>query len=131
MPSEVSPWGSSSRPIAFWRSPSWRQSALGILKLIDKARLYGDAAIGIVSSLGIAGVSSSRVWRAANIDLFSYLFGNILAISYAEVWTSVLLCLCLIIVITLSYQETPGHHLRRVGQDIGHTRSASTASWCF
>lgn len=81
-------------------------SALGILKLIDKARLYGDAAIGIVSSLGIAGgILIASVAGGFNVDLFSYLFGNILAISYAEVWTSVLLCLCLIVVITLSYQE--------------------------
>ncbi len=40
-----------------------------------------------------------------NVDLFSYLFGNILAISSAEVWTSVVLCLCLIAAITLSYHE--------------------------
>ncbi|MDD3846802.1 MAG: metal ABC transporter permease [Syntrophorhabdaceae bacterium] len=81
-------------------------SALGILKLIDKARLYGDAAIGIVSSLGIAGgILIASIAGGFNVDLFSYLFGNILAISYAEVWTSVLLCLCLIIVIVLSYRE--------------------------
>src|SRR5208283_3949191 len=30
-------------------------SSLGILKLTEKARIYGDAAVGIVSSLGIAG----------------------------------------------------------------------------
>ncbi|MBP1748296.1 MAG: ABC-type Mn2+/Zn2+ transport system, permease component [Deltaproteobacteria bacterium] len=81
-------------------------SALGILKLIDKARLYGDAAIGIVSSLGIAGgILIASIAGGFNIDLFSYLFGNILAISYAEVWTSIFLCLCLIIVITLFYHE--------------------------
>lgn len=81
-------------------------SALGILKLIDKARLYGDAAIGIVSSLGIAGgVLIASMAGGFNVDLFSYLFGNILAISPAEVWTSVILCLCLIIAITLFYHE--------------------------
>lgn len=81
-------------------------SALGILKLIDKARLYGDAAIGIVSSLGIAGgILIASAAGGFNIDLFSYLFGNILAISRVEVWTSVLLCFCLIIVIALYYHE--------------------------
>ena len=59
-------------------------SALGILKLTDRARLYGDAAIGIVSSLGIAGgVLIASVAGGFNVDLFSYLFGNILAISAA------------------------------------------------
>jgi len=81
-------------------------SALGILKLIDKARLYGDAAIGIVSSLGIAGgILIASAAGGFNIDLFSYLFGNILAISRVEVWTSVLLCFCLIIAIALYYHE--------------------------
>lgn len=81
-------------------------SALGILKLIDKARLYGDAAIGIVSSLGIAGgILIASVAGGFNVDLFSYLFGNILAISRAEVWTAVFLCVCLIIVIALYYHE--------------------------
>jgi zinc transport system permease protein len=81
-------------------------SALGILKLIDKARLYGDAAIGIVSSLGIAGgVLIASMAGGFNVDLFSYLFGNILAISTVEVWTSVVLCLCLILAITLFYHE--------------------------
>jgi len=81
-------------------------SALGILKLIDKARLYGDAAIGIVSSLGIAGgILIASAAGGFNIDLFSYLFGNILAISRVEVWTSVLLCFCLIVVIALYYHE--------------------------
>jgi zinc transport system permease protein len=81
-------------------------SALGILKLIDKARLYGDAAIGIVSSLGIAGgILIASAAGGFNIDLFSYLFGNILAISRVEVWTSILLCFCLIVVIALYYHE--------------------------
>lgn len=57
-------------------------SSLGILKLVEKARVYGDAAIGIVSSLGIAcGILLASVSGGFNIDLFSYLFGNILAIS--------------------------------------------------
>jgi len=81
-------------------------SALGILKLIDKARLYGDAAIGIISSLGIAGgILIASIAGGFNVDLFSYLFGNILAISSAEVWTAVLLCLCLIAAITLFFHE--------------------------
>ncbi len=81
-------------------------SALGIMKLIDKARLYGDAAIGIVSSLGIAGgVLIASVAGGFNIDLFSYLFGNILAISFAEVWIAVALSICLVIVILFYYHE--------------------------
>ena len=81
-------------------------SSLGILKLIEKARLYGDAAIGIVSSLGIAGgVLFASVAGGFNVDLFSYLFGNILSISRAEVVASIVLSIILIAVILVFYQE--------------------------
>jgi zinc transport system permease protein len=81
-------------------------SSLGILKLIEKARLYGDAAIGIVSSLGIAvGILLASVAGGFNIDLFSYLFGNILTISNVEVVTSIILSVILILIILLFYQE--------------------------
>ena len=81
-------------------------SSLGILKLIEKARLYGDAAIGIVSSLGIAaGVLMASIAGGFNVDLFSYLFGNILSISIEEVIASIVLSIILITVILLFYQE--------------------------
>ncbi|HNQ45881.1 MAG: metal ABC transporter permease [Syntrophorhabdus sp.] len=81
-------------------------SSLGILKLVEKARVYGDAAIGIVSSLGIAcGILLASVSGGFNIDLFSYLFGNILAISNAEVISSIFLSLILMSVIWYYYHE--------------------------
>jgi len=81
-------------------------SSLGILKLMEKARLYGDAAIGVVSSLGVAGgVLLASVAGGFNVDLFSYLFGSILSISKAEVVVSAVLSLCLLAVILLLYQE--------------------------
>lgn len=81
-------------------------SSLGILKLTEKARLYGDAAIGIVSSLGIAGgVLLASVAGGFNVDLFSFLFGNILAISKIEVITSIILAITVLIIISLYYNE--------------------------
>ncbi|MDK9716923.1 MAG: metal ABC transporter permease [Trichlorobacter sp.] len=60
-------------------------ASLGILKLAGKARLGGDAAIGIVSSVGVSlGVLLAVLGRGYGVDLFSYLFGSILAISQAE-----------------------------------------------
>ena len=80
--------------------------ALGILKLMEKARLYGDTAIGIVSSIGIAGgVLIASASGGFNVDLFSYLFGNILAINQMEVIISISLSVVLIIVIILYYEE--------------------------
>lgn len=81
-------------------------SAIGIMKLKEKTRLLSDAAIGIVSSLGIAtGIFFSSVAGGFNIDLFSYLFGNILAINWTEVFVSIFLSICLIVLIGLFYHE--------------------------
>jgi zinc transport system permease protein len=81
-------------------------SALGILRLIEKAKLHGDAAIGIVSSLGIAiGILLASLAGGFNIDLFSYLFGNILAISQEEMLLSILLSGVVFLVIIFFYHD--------------------------
>jgi zinc transport system permease protein len=81
-------------------------SSLGILKLTEKARIYGDAAIGVVSSLGIAGgIILASVAGGFNVDLFSYLFGNILAISDTEVIISIFLSLVVLLLIVVYYHE--------------------------
>jgi zinc transport system permease protein len=74
-----------------------------ILKITEKAKVYGDAAIGIVSAVGIAGgVILAGASRGFNVDLFSYLFGNILSISNLEVVLSVLLS-CIVLGILYFY----------------------------
>lgn len=77
-----------------------------ILLLSKRAKLYGDAAIGIVSALGIAfGVLLASLSSGFNVDLFSYLFGSILAISTAEVWFSAILSMLVLIVIAFLYWD--------------------------
>jgi zinc transport system permease protein len=81
-------------------------SSLGILKLTQRARLYGDAAIGVVSSVGIAGgVILASVAGGFNVDLFSYLFGNILAIGQGEMYISVALSIVVLAVIFLFFND--------------------------
>ena len=81
-------------------------SALGILKLTERARIYGDAAIGIVSSFGIAaGVILASMAGGFNVDLFSYLFGNILAISRAELMLSVALSVVVLLLVLVYYHD--------------------------
>jgi zinc transport system permease protein len=81
-------------------------SSLGIMKLMQKARLHGDAAIGIVSSLGIAGgVLIASLSGGFNVDLFSFLFGNILAISGVEVVTSIVLSIVVLSIVFLFYND--------------------------
>ncbi len=81
-------------------------SAFGILKIAEKAKIYGDAAIGIVSSLGIAtGIMLASLAGGFNVDLFSYLFGNILSISREEVLITAVLSITVLLVIALCYND--------------------------
>ncbi|BCG48702.1 Zinc ABC transporter, permease protein ZnuB [Citrifermentans bremense] len=81
-------------------------SSMGILKLAQKARIYGDAAIGIVSAIGIAtGVMLASVAGGFNVDLFSYLFGNILSISTSELVIAALLFVIVIASVVMFYNE--------------------------
>ncbi len=81
-------------------------ASLGILRLTKKGRLSGDTAIGLVSALGIsAGIILASVGGGYNVDLLSYLFGNILAIKGEEVVIAALLCLGVLLLVTLYYHE--------------------------
>lgn len=81
-------------------------SSLLILKISQKARVYGDAAIGIVSAVGIStGVILASLSGGFNVDLFSYLFGNILAISIGEVVLSIILSFLVLLMVYYFYWE--------------------------
>ncbi len=79
-------------------------ASFGILMLSGKATLFGDAAIGIVSATGVAGgVLLASLAQGFNVDLFSYLFGNILAVSQTEIILAATLSLIVAILILLNY----------------------------
>jgi zinc transport system permease protein len=81
-------------------------AALGIMKLKEKAGLYGDTAIAIFSSVGLAvGIVLATLAQSFNVDLFSYLFGDILAIETSEVWLSVALAAVVVFVVIVHYHR--------------------------
>jgi zinc transport system permease protein len=81
-------------------------TALGIMKLKEQAGLYGDTAIAIFSSVGFAvGILIVSLSQGFNIDLFGYLFGEILAIDAFEVSFSIGLALTVIIMVILYYHK--------------------------
>jgi len=81
-------------------------SSVGILKLMERARVFGDAAVGIVASLGIAvGVLLAGLSGGFSVDLFSYLFGNILSVSREEVILAAILFVIIIAAVSLYYNE--------------------------
>lgn len=81
-------------------------ASLLILRLTEKTAIWGDSAIAFVSSVAVASaVMIASLSNGFNVDLFSYLFGSILAISTTEVWLSVALSVITIIIISLNYHE--------------------------
>lgn len=81
-------------------------ASVGILKLTERGRVSGDAAIGVVSAAGIAaGIMLASVGGGYNVDLLSYLFGNILAISSEEVLIAAGLFCVVMLLVGLFYND--------------------------
>jgi zinc transport system permease protein len=81
-------------------------ASIFIMQLNEKAGIHGDAAIGLVSSFSVAlGVLISSVAGGFNVDLFSYLFGSILAIKEMDMYLSIVLAGFIISLIILFYHD--------------------------
>lgn len=81
-------------------------AALWINAIKDRSGLGGDTGIGIVSSLGMAlGVTLASIAGNFNAELFSYLFGSILAINSIEVWIAGGLAMITLTALALFYNE--------------------------
>ena len=69
-------------------------------------RIHGDAAIGIVSSVGIAtGIILASLSGGYNLDLFSYLFGNILTVTQTELWLSFIVFFTVVATVIIFYND--------------------------
>jgi zinc transport system permease protein len=81
-------------------------AALGIMKVKEKAGLYGDTAIAIFSSAGFAfGILLVTLAHGFNVDLLSYLFGDILSIDISEVYLSIGLAAVVVMIVILNYRQ--------------------------
>jgi len=81
-------------------------ASLWIQYLSEKNPIEVDTAIGMISSLGVAlGIMMASLGEGFNIDLFSYLFGDILAISQFEVLITFVLCIIILLFISLFYHD--------------------------
>jgi len=79
-------------------------ASLGIGKLTERATLFGDAAIGIISATGVAGgVLLASMAQGFNVDLFSYLFGNILAVATWEIIFAAALSVIVAVLVLVNY----------------------------
>src|SRR4030043_184727 len=81
-------------------------SSLAIFQLTRSKRIRGDAAIGIVSSIGIAlGIILSSLSGGYNVDLLSYLFGNILTVTQTELTISLIIFLFVAAAVIFFYRD--------------------------
>ncbi len=81
-------------------------SAWWINRLRSGTGLGGDTGIGIVSSLGMAlGILLASLAGDFNSDLFSYLFGSILAIDYSDLFIACGLGIAVLSTLIFFYNE--------------------------
>ncbi len=81
-------------------------AALAIFLLPERAGAQADAAIGMVSAVGVAlGVLLASLGGGFNVDLFGFLFGDILAVGAGEAALSAGVAAAVILTVTLAYPE--------------------------
>lgn len=81
-------------------------AAIIILLMNEKAQIHGDAAIGLISSFSIAlGTIIVTLSTGFNVDLFSYLFGNILLVTKTDMWISIITTIVVIGLVLIFYNE--------------------------
>lgn len=81
-------------------------ASLIIMKLRVRSGLHGDTAIAIFSSVGFAlGILLTSLSQSFNVDLFSYLFGEILAIETLEVIFAIVLALIVVLLVVANYHK--------------------------
>ncbi len=81
-------------------------AAILLLKLNEKSKIKGDAAIGIISTGALAlGVLAISVSTGLNTDLYNYLFGSILAMTSADVTLSITLSVIVIVLFVIYYNK--------------------------
>lgn len=68
--------------------------------------LRGDSAIALISTSALAaGVIVTSMTKGMNVDVYSYMFGSILAMSAADVWLAVGLSAVVIVLFALFYHR--------------------------
>ena len=94
----------SASPV-YMSVPIVMAASAGILKLADKFKIYGDAAIGIVSAAGLSvGLLLTALAGGFNTDLLGYLFGSILTVSASEAVLCGVLLAAVLICLKLFYR---------------------------
>lgn len=80
--------------------------SLGIHKLMSKAKAYGDSAIAVILSAGMAiAITIIGYVKGFDVDLFSYLFGSILTTSNTDILIIAAVFISVLIYLKVFYKE--------------------------
>ncbi len=81
-------------------------SAFLLLKLSERSKLKSDSAIALISTVALAiGVISISLAKGVNTDVFSYMFGSILAMNSTDVVISIALSIVVLVLVILFYNK--------------------------
>ena len=79
-------------------------AAVALLRLEETGKIKSDAAIAVVSSGALAvGVTVTSLTTGMNLDVYSYLFGRILAMRRSDVAVSTVLSLTVLLLFLICY----------------------------
>ena len=81
-------------------------AAFLLLRISENSKIKGDSAIAIISSSALAtGIIVTSLTTGMNLDINSYMFGSILAISESDVWLSIVLTVIVLILFVIFYNK--------------------------
>ena len=81
-------------------------AAFLLLRMSEKGKIKGDAAIALISTGALAvGVMVTSMTTGMNVDIYNYMFGSILTMSRSDVAVSAVLCLVVISLYAVFYHE--------------------------
>ncbi len=81
-------------------------TAILLMRFSQKGKIRGDASIALFSTGALAiGVMAVSLSGGLNTDLYSYMFGSILAMESADVWWSIILAVFVIAAFVIFYNK--------------------------
>lgn len=81
-------------------------AAFLLLRLSERSKIKGDAAIALISTSSMAiGVTAVSLTTGMNIDIYNYMFGSILAMSKGDVVLSILLAIVVLFLYVVFYTK--------------------------
>ena len=79
-------------------------AAILLLRLNQNSKIHGDSAIALIATGSMAiGVMIISMTHGMTTDIYSYMYGSILAVSHSDLWISIILSACILILFVVFY----------------------------